>query len=204
MRTNSRPDGQDGAIPYSCPRSNTSWCVLQADTMPACKATPSGQLWASLVTPMLAKGEEHLLCEQSVPQNLPRQHPQPQRKKTHFSTDCAFLMPSLACTSSSVRERAILKASVLAYRRCVLGSTYGASQPAAGGTSQAAEGGRSGIQFKDRPKGMAGDVLALRVWLRGALLRPFTQRLVLRLPAAGPDSNLSQPLLPPSLTTPHL
>jgi len=41
----------------------------------------------------------------------------------HLSTDCAFLMPSLACTSSSVKERAILKASALAYRRCVLGST---------------------------------------------------------------------------------
>jgi hypothetical protein len=34
--------------------------------------------------------------------------------RNHLSTDCAFLMPRRACTSSSVSDLAILKASVLA------------------------------------------------------------------------------------------
>lgn len=35
-------------------------------------------------------------------------------KLRYFNTDCAFLTPSLVCTSSSVSERAILNASLLA------------------------------------------------------------------------------------------
>lgn len=127
---------------------------------------------------------------------------EPNRKKTHFNTDCAFLMPSLACTSSSVRERAILKASVLAYRRCVLGSTYGASQPVAAGSSSTCSSRRqSGDRTggRDRQSVQRTTCRARQEKARGvgtaplAVLHPFTHRLVLWLPAAGSDS---QPLLP--------
>lgn len=42
--------------------------------------------------------------------------------QSHFSTDWALRMASLACTSSSVSDLAIRKASALAYLSCVLGS----------------------------------------------------------------------------------